>query len=413
MAHSKQTVCLKLLLGLIIAGVLIAANEPPPTGNLKIVLIPVGRVADIYVDEVLVATQVRSFELTVAAGQHRVSARNVSQGFANTYATTVFAGWTRNLTVDVSAPPDPQALYSSYSWRFGVGVPNTVAEAEWVARTGAGWWYDWRMRPNLGGSRGEYWQMIRLWNCVLNPAVEVFVAEAKRRPGQTWIISNEPDVVEQDNVTPECLADLYHQAYTALKAADPRAKVAMGGVVQASPLRLKYLDRTLSYYQTTYGAPLPVDIWTMHAYILREEIGNWGAGVPTGFTETTGWLIEPGDHGDLDRFKSQLVDFRTWLADHGYADKPLVITEYGILLPADYGFTADRVQAYMLGSFDILLQTTDPELGLAADGYHLVQRWAWFSMSYDLFPTSNLYAPESKTLTPLGQAFRNYVSGLR
>lgn len=413
MARFKKSPGGKWIIWLVIASLLIAANGPQTTGYLKVVLVPANRLADIYIDEVLIATQVNAISLAVAAGQHVVAARNISNGYATTYTTTVFAGWTRHLTVDVSAPPDPWVVTTSYSWRFGVGVPNTVAEAEWVARTGAGWWYDWRVRPNVGGSRGEYWQMIRLWNCVLNPAVEVFVAEAKRRPGQTWIIGNEPDVVEQDNVSAECVADLYHQAYTALKAADPRAKVAMGGVVQASPLRLKYLDRAVDYYQSKYQRPLPVDIWTMHAYILREEKGNWGAGIPTGLADTTGWLIEPAAHADLDRFKSQLVDFRQWLADRGYRNTPLVITEYGILLPADFGFTPERVEDYMLASFDILVQTTDPDLGLPADGNQLVQRWAWFSLSYDQFPTSNLYAPEARSLTPLGLAFRNYVSRLK
>lgn len=413
MAHSKNLIGSKFLFWILIAGLLIAADGAPTVGYLKIVLIPVGRQADIYVDNVLQGSQVSSLSLSVSAGQHVVEARNVSNGYAATYTTNVFAGWTRNLTVDVGAPPDPLTLHTSYSWRFGVGVPNTVAEAEWVARTGAGWWYDWRMRPNLGGSRGEYWQMIRLWNCVLNPPAEVFVAEAKRRPGQTWIIGNEPDVVEQDNVTPECLADLYYQAYTALKSADPKAKVAMGGVVQASPLRLKYLDRALDYYEKQYGAPMPVDVWTMHAYILREEKGNWGAGIPTGLSETTGWLIEPNAHGDLDWFKSELKAFRQWMAGRGYRDKSLVITEYGILLPAEFGFTPERVESYMLDTFNVLLQATDPEFGLGSDGNRLVQRWAWFSMSYDQFPTSNLYAPDQKSLTPLGRAFRDYISQLK
>jgi hypothetical protein len=413
MAHFNKFPGLKLLFWFVIASLLIAANGPQTTGYLKVVLIPANRLADIYVDEVLIATQVNALSLAVAAGQHVVAARNVSNGYAATYTTTVFAGWTRNLTIDVSAPPDPLAVYTSYSWRFGIGVPESTAQANWVARVGAGWWYDWRVRPNVGGSLGEYWQMIRLWNCTLNPSPEVFVAEARRRPGQTWIIGNEPDVAEQDNVTPECLADLYHQAYTALKTADPTAKVAMGGVVQASSLRLAYLDRALAYYQTQYHSPMPVDIWTTHAYILREERGNWGAGIPTGLDAETGWLIEPDDHDNLNLFALQLDLFRQWMADNGYRNKPLVVTEYGILLPAQFGYTPDRVEAFMLESFDILLESTDPGVGLPSDNNRLVQRWAWFSMSYDQFPSSNLYDPARETFTPLGQTFRKYVSALK
>jgi hypothetical protein len=317
------------------------------------------------------------------------------------------------VTLTVSAPPDPLAFQNSYSWRFGVGVPESVAQAAWATRLGAGWWYDWRVRPNLGGLRGEYWQMIRLWNCALNPPAATFVAEAARRPGQTWIIGNEPDVGEQDNVTPECLADLYHQAYTALKQIDPTAKIVMPGVVQACPLRLKYLEQTLVYYQKQYGQPLPVDIWTMHAYILREERGGWGAGIPPGLIENTGWLLEPDDHDDLELFRSQIIAFRQWLADHGYRHKPLAITEYGILFPEKNGFTPARVEKFMLASFDWLITARDPALGLPADGDRLVQRWAWFSMGYPIFPTSNLYDPDREQLTPLGEAFRDYVRQLK
>jgi len=102
--------------------------------------------------------------------------------------------------------------------------------------------------------------MIRLWNCALTPPAKDFVAEATRRPGQVWLIGNEPDVSEQDNVSPQCLAERYHDAYTALKRADPTAKVAMGGVVQVSPLRLKYLDQALAAHESRYGDPMPVDI---------------------------------------------------------------------------------------------------------------------------------------------------------
>jgi Glycosyl hydrolase catalytic core len=400
-----------LLLLLCLPLLLIAADAPP--GTLQIALVPNVALADIYVDGVLVASQVQSASLPVTEGSHSVEARNVFNGFARTQTTTVFSGWTRHLNLDLSTPADSLVVRTSYTWRFGIGVPDSNTQAPWVSRLGSGWWYDWRVRPNLGGALGEYWQMIRLGNCTLNPTVDVFTAEARRRPGQTWIIGNEPDVAEQDNITPECLADLYHDAYTALKSADPTAKVAIGGVVQASPLRLKYLDRALARYKSQYNAPMPVDIWTMHAYILREDPANWGAGVPVGLTDVAGWLIQPDEHDSLTTFQQEIKDFRQWMAANNYRDRPLVITEYGILLPADIGFTPERVQKFMVGTFDYLVTASDPALGLPSDNNHLVQRWAWFSMSYDQFPTSNLYDPTRQTFTPLGQSFRDYINRLK
>lgn len=216
---SRRVICL-LLLCLLSFGSIAANNyesecdpmQQPQActdGELEIKLYPASARADIYVDGVLVEPLSSEASLMVAAGEHSVEARNVVKGFNTALTTVVFAGWTRHLTLDVSAPPDPLSFRNSYSWRFGVGVPNSTAEGQWVARLGAGWWYDWRMRPNLGGTIGEYWQMIRLWNCELNPGPEVFGPEAKRRPGQVWIIGNEPDAAEQDNVSAECVATLY------------------------------------------------------------------------------------------------------------------------------------------------------------------------------------------------------------
>jgi hypothetical protein len=383
------------------------------TGTLNIRLYPPSATADLYVDGALAASASSQTTQTVPAGAHQVEARNVVGGYATSFSTTVFAGWTRNLTLDVSTPPDPQLLRNSYSWRFGIGVPNSTTEAQWVSRLGAGWWYDWRTRPNTGGTVGEYWQMIRLGNCTLNPSVEEFTLEARRKPGQVWMIGNEPDVAEQDNVSAECVADLYHEAYTALKAADPTAKVAMGGVAQASPLRLKYLESVLDIYAGRYREPMPVDIWTVHAYILREAKGEWGAGIPTGLSETTGTLVNVDDHDNINLFKGQVVRFREWMAEHGYRDVPLVISEFGILMPPELGFTPERVEAYMFATFDYLISARDSSTGLPSDGNRLVQRWAWFSMSYEPFPTSDLYSPTTTAFTDLGNSYRSYLLKLK
>jgi hypothetical protein len=50
----------------------------------------------------------------------------------------------------------------------------------------------------------------------------------------------------------------------------------------------------------------------------------------------------------------------------------------------------------------------DPALGYAADGYRLVQRWCWFSLSDERYPTGNLVHPDS-SLTRLGRAFSAYA----
>ena len=97
------------------------------------------------------------------------------------------------------------------------------------------------------------------------------------------------------------------------------------------------------------------------------------------------------------------------MAQRGYRDKELIVSEYGILMYEDYGFDYPRVRDFMLGSFDVMLNTTDAELGLPADGNRLVQRWCWYSLADNDYPTGNLADVNSGELTPLGRDFKAYL----
>ena len=236
-----------------------------------------------------------------------------------------------------------------------------------------------------------------------------FLRLAKYYPGQVWIIGNEPDNIWQDNMSAEAYAEQYHDLYQAIKTVDPGAKIAIGGVSQPSELRLRYLDRVLAHYQLTYSERLPVDWWTIHAYVLREERGSWGADIPPGFADAMGLTIEPKEHGDLTLFKDQLIRFRGWMKENGYQDVPLAVTEFGILLPDEFGYSPEVTAQYLTDTFEWVDKTMDVDTGYPGDGYHLVQRWAWFSLADDLFPVADLADLNSSKLTPAGAAFQAFV----
>jgi len=217
-------------------------------------------------------------------------------------------------------------------------------------------------------------------------------------------------VIWQDAITAEEYACTYHDLYQLIKAADPQAQIAVAGVAQATPLRLAYLDRVLSTYQTAYGEPMPVDWWTVHGFVLREESGSWGVEIPPGFTVQYGQRYEIEDHASIDLFKKQILAFRAWMEKNGYRNKPLALTEFGILMPQDYGFPTELVQQYMRDSFTWLASATDASIGQPQDGNHLVQRWAWFSLSDPFYPGSDLADLPKGCLTPLGETYREFVS---
>jgi hypothetical protein len=177
-----------------------------------------------------------------------------------------------------------------------------------------------------------------------------------------------------------------------------------------TPLRLAYLDRVWNFYRSLYGQEMPVDVWTMHAFVLREERSSWGVNIPPGFTiEQRGRLWGIEDHGDLALITEQVRAMRRWMADHGQREKPLWITEYGILFPADYGYSPARVIDFLRGSFDLFLSLRDPELGYGADDNRLVQRWNWYSARDSRYRAGNLFT-DWGSVTSVGRAFSRYLA---
>jgi len=236
-----------------------------------------------------------------------------------------------------------------------------------------------------------------------------------RNPGATWLVGNEPDCIWQDDVMPEDYARLYRGFYTLIKSRDQMARVAAGGIVQPTPLRLEYLNRVLAAYRARYGQDMPVDLWAIHNMVLSEEQGT-GAEIPPGIEADVGVVRTPQDNDNLTMFTEQIWAFRQWMANHGYGGYPLIVTEFGILMPEkEHEFSPERVNAFMSATFDFFRHTKDSALGDPLDGGRLVQRWAWFSLDvhpYDAWGegfNGNLFDPETAAITEAGQNFATHT----
>jgi hypothetical protein len=310
-----------------------------------------------------------------------------------------------------------------------------------VEQLGAGWHHNFTLAsdpPHPGGM--GFVQTIRVRNdgpytdkeCSTCPTWFTLRNLLAANPGSLWFIGNEQD--RQDWVPASRYAEIYHALYRFIKTQDPSSQVGVGGVVQSTPLRLEYLDRIYQAYSDKYGSPLPVDVWNTHNYVLRES-ATWGAGIPPGLdalAPTLAILYDIEDHDLLNRhpadpkkigWKQQIVLMRQWMADHGYRDRPLFVSEYGILMPdhpsyPDYDYDYEVVSSFMLATFDWMLSSTDPHIGLPADDNRLVQAWAWYSLDEQLehFPQAitwyHLFDPETKTISLLGRDFAAYTAGL-
>lgn len=261
-------------------------------------------------------------------------------------------------------------------------------------------------------------------------------------PGEIWIIGNEVDRLGRGDTFPDVYAKAYHDIYHFIKSHDPTARVANAAMVEATPGRMQYLDMMWDSYIEQYGVPMPVDVWTMHLYVLPEVefdgTPNNIASVAVGTDPALGKRGSNGDpancpaddvycyaeHDDMSVFAEQVVTMRRWMADHKVQNKPLLLTEYSVLYPFEddggscflqdeFGncFTPQRVSDFMLNVFSYLSNAKDPAIGYPLDDNRLIQQWSWFAIHTDKEGTaSNLYESDLVTQTLMGQTFANHVN---
>jgi hypothetical protein len=356
--------------------------------------------------------------------------------------------------------------------RIGFGTSAfPITKVGDVRALNAGWYVDWTVNPNrvrLGGM--EYMPMVRVHQklaCPIGttadrkrcpylngyeytPSPGSIKAYAVANPGSVWLLGNEMDRVDwpggsQDEMQPTLYPVFYKELYDMIKTADPTAKIAIGGVVQPTALRLKYLDKILTTYRQLYGVDMPVDVWNVHNFInaefchyeknpvdKKDELICYGGAVPPDSETMEGWYYgQDWLHISKDIFAKQVRDMRKWMKDRGQQNKPLIISEYGVLYNKldCKDLTPNRVcpsnpnwvdlenpaviHDFMLWTFDYLADTTDPTIGYPADGNRLVQRWAWFSLDdvgWNFNVHTALFTTGNQQMTGAGRLFSEYTT---
>ncbi len=310
----------------------------------------------------------------------------------------------------------PPTFIGSDNERAGFGVTSEISNFD-VSMLNGGWFVRWDVQSLPNEPSGYiYMPMLRVTGATYTPNGATLASAVRANLGRTWIIGNEADNIWQDNVLPQDYAVAYHDAYYFIKQHDPTARIAINGVTQGTPLRLQWLDLVWNSYLARYGEEIPVDVWNMHTFVLREQINSWGASIPPGVNATQGMLWEIEDHDRVDLVREQVIRFRQWMKSRGQQHKPLINTEYGILLPINYGFDSPRVVRFLTSTFDLFDSLRDPNLGMPDDDYRLMQTWCWFSLDSEQFEgqyVRSLFDRTTRQLTPVGQAFANWGYGQR
>ena len=310
--------------------------------------------------------------------------------------------------------------------RFGVNVLGPISQFDYPALR-SGWYANYVAQETPGTPKGtEFVQTIRYRQVgadsyTASRTQEQIEAIAIANPGSKWLIGNEPDRSDfQDDLVPLVYAKAYHDTYQIIKNVDPTAKIYAGTIVQPTPVRLQYLDLVLSNYQSMYSEPMPVDGWSIHNFILNEVSCDfnpdncWGAEIPPGVDADFGEVLTIDDNKNLDLFEERIVRFRQWMYDNGYAGLPIMLSEYGVLIPEDFvGFSQAEVNVFMDGTFDYMLSATDPVLGDPNDEYRLIQQFAWYSTGApgDIY-NGNLFDKDTRVINSMGLNYASYTSAL-
>ncbi len=308
--------------------------------------------------------------------------------------------------------------------RFGI-TSVLGSEGYDIAGLGVGSYLDWEVQTDPSLPEGvEYIHVLRVREDLYSQTLANLPEWVKQYPESVWVVGNEPDTYYegQDGLLAEVYADRFYELARIIRKEDPTARIAFGSIVQPTPLRLRYLEHAWERLVTLAGSPSTaaklIDIWSIHSFILNEQMGRWGAGIPPGFEYDSFDAVVITDLADtysIDIFQSRILAFRNWLASKGMRDKPVWITEYGSLLPPidppggpDYYNVSDEdTAAFMLATFDFLLTASDSQTGLPGDGNRLVQRWFWYSLNGHRYTFGGtLYDPDNGKLpTWVGQQY--------
>ena len=279
--------------------------------------------------------------------------------------------------------------------RLGAGSITSSLTGYDIAQLNMGLHLNWTVQnpPPAGLPAGvEHIQVVRVhqqkvgdWNSAyvvpytytVSPPLTQIATIANALPGSLWLIGNEIDRRDhstggQDEMLAELYVTAFHEIRNTIKTADGTARIGIAGIIQATPLRLEYLSLIWDEYFNKYGYSMgdDIDVWNVHGFILREIRNDWGADTPPGFGDANGFLnpssvsTAVAAHHDIDAFQKliqggsvtyqsknyNLEGFREWMASHGERNKPLLVSEYGILYGNPY-INHDQISNFLTSSF--------------------------------------------------------------
>jgi hypothetical protein len=297
--------------------------------------------------------------------------------------------------------------------RFGVATNSNPWDFQYFGDLKAGWYHNWDARaweltaiPDV-----EYTPMVgawgELWGSETEQMLRSYIEQCPEcyPDGTVWIVGNEPEQDRFDTIngvpitpraaTPEEYAQKYKKYYDMIKGINPTYKVAVGATYDdpswPDATRCNFIPKARQAYEARYGEKMPIDVYTLHAYMDQLD-------------------------APLFQLETMVQRKRRIMNDYGDRDKPLLVTEMGVLTALRNPVpSANAISTFMDSAFDYLATATSEELGCPGDANRMVQRWAWFALTSrnpsqgdDYWKGTDLLDIHTGNMTPAGQTYASY-----
>jgi hypothetical protein len=284
------------------------------------------------------------------------------------------------------------------------------------------WFIDYNADPRTApnGTNKVPFVSVKPGKTRLTPAdILTFTSAA---PGSYWYIGGEPNVPQQDGISPQAYVDEIDYYVTQIRGVDPTAKImgpsilnwdftctGCGGFTSGEDWMREFVN---AYAFSHAGAAPPFDVWAIDVYPLT-------------------WTQLPMTNWQLVR--DQLVGYRQFLRDEvpGHADTPIWITEIASHWGYDSFEFVDGALSIPVGKnvqddflWDEEIVYMDGIIGWLRDNSdnQNIDRWFFYKDWVDITKdASRGYAgihffesdEDDAALNPLGTVYRAWATGQR
>lgn len=212
----------------------------------------------------------------------------------------------------INALFSPKSAFANCSLKKGIGGPGGCPDVPQLdqlqEQINISWFYTWHYCT--GATEDIYWNasieyvpMIRNLHSGFNRATVEKIVNDKNHQGKYWLIGNEPERSDQDNLTPTQAAEEYGKIAYLIKEVDSAAKIIMLGLENPKNWwKNQFLNAWRQRWPQSSGCAPPEEVitgWHVHLYALPHQNESWEDARMRVKTYLTNWINDNPDDKEL------------------------------------------------------------------------------------------------------------------